>query len=88
MNYYAAVRAFLLVSEVGSFDLAAQRLSIEASTVSRYIANLESDLGIVLFYRSARGVELTDSGAMFRERVNVAFRGVGEARRAVSDRAR
>ncbi|MBV8627654.1 MAG: LysR family transcriptional regulator [Paraburkholderia sp.] len=49
---------------MGSFNLAAQRLSIEASTVSRYIANLESDLGIVLFYRSARGVELTDSGAM------------------------
>lgn len=84
MNYYAAIRAFLLTSEAGSFSIAARRLSVKASTVSRYISGLEADIGGELFSRSTHGVVLTERGAAFREFAKAAVEEFDEARNAVS----
>lgn len=54
---------FASVSDAGSFSEASRRLGIPVSTVSRKIADLESDLGNRLFERSTRQLRLTDVGS-------------------------
>jgi DNA-binding transcriptional LysR family regulator len=56
------MRTFVAVAEVGSFRAAAGRLSRVQSAVSHAIANLEVQLGVTLFDRSARRPRLTPEG--------------------------
>jgi len=52
-----------------SFSVAADKLDLATSGVSRYIGNLESWLGISLFQRSTRQVRLTEEGKIYLEKV-------------------
>ena len=61
MQYRCAVA----VSEELHFTRAARRLHMDQSAVSRHIQKLEAKLGIKLFVRSGRGVELTSAGQGF-----------------------
>jgi DNA-binding transcriptional LysR family regulator len=60
-----AVRTFVAVAEAGRFSDAADDLSITQQAVSKRIAALEKDLGVRLFTRTARGVQLTIDGQAF-----------------------
>lgn len=84
MDYFAAIRAFLQVSELGSFSKAAQRLEVKTSTVSRQINALEQDLGITLFNRSTRGIRLTEGGHRFHDHALKVMETLEEARSATS----
>ncbi len=53
------------VGEELNFTRAARRLHMDQSAVSRHIQKLETKLGIKLFVRGVRGVELTDVGKGF-----------------------
>jgi DNA-binding transcriptional LysR family regulator len=55
--------AFARVVEAGSFAEAARRIKMPTSTLSRRIAELESELGIRLLDRSTRRIRLTDVGS-------------------------
>ncbi|MBJ3816105.1 LysR family transcriptional regulator [Shimwellia pseudoproteus] len=57
-----ALTAFVESVACGSFSAAARRLHKSQSTISTAIANLESDLGVTLFDRSARQPVLTEQG--------------------------
>ncbi len=65
MDYFAALNAFVEAAHANNFSRAAEKLSIKASTVSRYIKDLEQDLGIALFNRSTRTLHLTEGGETF-----------------------
>ncbi|CRN03753.1 MULTISPECIES: LysR family transcriptional regulator [Pseudomonas] len=65
MDYFAALTAFVEAAEGNNFSRAAERLGIKASTVSRYVKDLEQDLGIALFNRSTRTLHLTEGGQTF-----------------------
>lgn len=65
MDYFAALTAFVEAGEGNNFSRAAERLGIKASTVSRYVKDLEQDLGIALFNRSTRTLHLTEGGQTF-----------------------
>lgn len=54
--------AFIAVADSGSFLKASERLSLSPNALRKQIALLEQDLGLTLFSRSVRGVELTPSG--------------------------
>ncbi|CAK7072713.1 MAG: HTH-type transcriptional regulator DmlR [Desulfovibrio sp.] len=59
---------FVEVAKNKSFSLAAEKLDMYTSTLSRRIALLEKRLGVQLFLRTTRRVELTDSGRIFYEK--------------------
>lgn len=53
---------FIQVADSGSFLKAAEKLYVSANAVTKQINLLESDLGVRLFTRSAKGLALTDAG--------------------------
>jgi DNA-binding transcriptional LysR family regulator len=55
----------LAVADELHFTRAAKRLHLDQSAVSRHIQKLERKLGIKLFVRASRGVELTEAGEGF-----------------------
>ncbi len=57
----ADLRAFVTVGELQSFAAAAKALHLSQPALSRRIAHLESLLGVRLFDRTTRSVELTCS---------------------------
>ncbi|WP_343598007.1 LysR family transcriptional regulator [Acinetobacter sp.] len=56
------LKTFILIVKQGSFARAAIHLGVTTSAVSSQIKNLEENLNIKLFNRSAHSVTLTDSG--------------------------
>lgn len=57
-----ALEQFVAVAEAGSFMAAAERLRLSQPTLSYNVKQLEASLGVQLFRRSARGVQLTSYG--------------------------
>ncbi|MET0069849.1 MAG: LysR family transcriptional regulator [Candidatus Thiodiazotropha sp.] len=62
-------RAFLVTAEEGSLSAAARALGLTQPTLSRQVAGLEEELGVALFEKVGRGLELTPSGAELLEQV-------------------
>ncbi|MCR9109760.1 LysR family transcriptional regulator [Marivita sp. XM-24bin2] len=56
------VRAFLVTAEEGSLSAAARALGLAQPTLSRQVDALQAELGVVLFERFGRGLELTPAG--------------------------
>ena len=59
------LRAFVAISELGSFTLAARRLHVTQSALSLLIKDLERELSVRLMDRGPRGISLTAAGADF-----------------------
>ncbi|MEZ7829010.1 LysR family transcriptional regulator, partial [Brachymonas denitrificans] len=57
------LRAFVAVARTGSFTLAAESLFITQSALSGLIKELEQALGLRLFDRSTRRLQLSDAGS-------------------------
>ncbi|MGO4303425.1 LysR family transcriptional regulator [Cupriavidus sp. RAF12] len=66
MNFdLADLRAFLSVADLGSFRAASEVLFLSQSALSRRVDKLEEALGVELFTRTTRKVELTTVGRAF-----------------------
>jgi DNA-binding transcriptional LysR family regulator len=64
-------RAFLVTAEEGSLAAAARSLGMTQPTLGRQVAALEKEIGIDLFTRRGRGLELTPNGIKLLEHVRL-----------------
>ncbi len=65
MDRLATMRTFVSVAETGSFSASARLLGVSAPLVSRHVSDLEAHLGIRLFNRTTRRVELSEAGEAY-----------------------
>jgi LysR family transcriptional regulator, cyn operon transcriptional activator len=70
---------FLAAAEHGSFTAAADVLHLARPSVSEQIAHLEAELGVALFVRTGRRLELTDAGRLLRPEAERTLAAAGEA---------
>lgn len=59
------LKEFVVLAETKNFWEASDRLYMNQSTLSKHIKSLENELGINLFLRTTRRVELTNYGQTF-----------------------
>lgn len=79
---FKSIRYFIAVAESGSISTAIQELRVSQSVVSAAIAQIEADVGTLLFERKARGMALTHAGHQFLRhayQIEVAMRNARDA---------
>ena len=59
------LRTFIALAQIKNFTKTAQQLFVAQSTVTNRIRDLEMELGVPLFIRSHKQVDLTPSGQKF-----------------------
>src|SRR3954451_20133376 len=79
---------FLAAADHGSFSAAASALLMSQPSLSEQIRRLEAELGVPLFVRAGRGIELTEAGRLLRphaERTLAEAQGALDSVREVHD---
>ena len=66
------LRYFIAIAEERSFTGAAERLWVAQPGLSTQMRRLEAELGVQLFKRHPRGIDLTQAGELFLERARAA----------------
>jgi DNA-binding transcriptional LysR family regulator len=79
MDRMAAMEAFVLVVDTGSFSAAARRLNVGQPAVSKLVAQLEEKLGVKLLVRTTRGLTATEAGLNYYERARRSIQEADEA---------
>ena len=62
------LRQIVAIDRAGSLSAASQVLNISQSTLTKAVADVEQDLGLAIFHRTARGVSATPEGREFLNR--------------------
>lgn len=65
MDRLTSIEAFIAVVDTHSFKRAAARLRLSPAMISTHVARLEENLGVRLFNRTTRRVDLTEHGRQF-----------------------
>lgn len=84
MDKFESMRAFKQVVDSNGFAAAAREMGLTRSTVNKYVANLENELGTQLLARSTRRVSPTETGQAFYDRCVGILSDLDEAISAVS----
>jgi len=84
MPPFKSIEAFIVVARALSFTEAASALHLTVPAVSRRIKNLETELGVSLFHRKPRALQLTEAGESYLSHLAPAI----ETIRHASDRVR
>jgi LysR family glycine cleavage system transcriptional activator len=83
-----ALTIFEAAARAGSFGRAASRVFLTQSAVSRGIAALEESLGVTLFQRAGRRVQLTDAGRAYAEQIGIALDQIRRATATATEAAK
>jgi len=68
MDKLTSLRAFVKVVELGSFSEAGRQLRLSRSAISKYVSDLEQDLGVHLLNRTTRHASPNENGQAYFER--------------------
>ena len=85
MDRFRSLEVFAATAEQLSFAAAARELKLTRAMVSKHIADLEGRLGVRLFHRTTRRVNLTEAGRALAERASNVIDAVNETEDAVRD---
>ena len=72
-NTFSTIPIFVAVVECGSFSLAAEKLGVTKSAISKRVTQLEDELGIRLLNRTTRKLSLTEAGKRYYDHVSQAL---------------
>ena len=67
---FRVLQYFLAVTREGNISAAAQSLNLSQPSLSRQLRDLEEELGVTLFIRGKRRIELTEEGLILRKRAS------------------
>jgi DNA-binding transcriptional LysR family regulator len=84
MDKLTSIKAFTRVVQHGSFAAAARELRLSRSAVSKYVIELEQELGAQLLVRTTRSASPTENGQAYFERCTTILAELEEADRAVA----
>lgn len=84
MDSLSGLLAFVRAAECRSFVAAGRQLGVSPSAIGKSVMRLEAKLGVRLFNRSTRRINLTDEGALFFERCRHILDDIEEAERELS----
>lgn len=71
-------KIFYEVAKTGNISKAAKELFISQPAISKSISKLEGNLGVSLFTRNSRGVQLTDEGKLLFNHTKAAFEALAQ----------
>lgn len=74
-----AVKSFVAAAKYQNFTRAAEALCVTQAAISRQIRELEAHLGVALFKRAGRAVELTEAGTIFYDAAYLSFVNISQA---------
>ncbi|AHG19063.1 LysR family transcriptional regulator [Chania multitudinisentens RB-25] len=77
------IRHFIAVAETGSISAAAQAVFVSQSSLTLAIQQLETDIGVRLFERHAKGMDLTHQGHQFLRQSYLILATVDNAKRSL-----
>lgn len=86
MDKLRALRYFKRAAELNSFSLAAKEFDVSASSISRRIKDLESELGVELLQRTTRKVSTTELGSVYYEMITDVLQKLNDADELLSQR--
>jgi LysR family cyn operon transcriptional activator len=78
-------RVFYWIAKTGSLSKAAEQLHITQPAVSHTVKQLESTLGGQLFFRTPKGVTLTQEGTVLLQYIEQAFQSVQIGEKAIAE---
>lgn len=84
MDKVMSMRVFSAVAKNGSFSDAAKKLSISKAMASKHVQSLENSLGVRLFNRTTRKLNLTDVGSAYFDKVDGILSDIDETELAIS----
>ncbi|MDW7683814.1 MAG: LysR family transcriptional regulator [Bacillota bacterium] len=79
------LQVFFEVSRCGSLTTAAEKLHISQPALSRQISSLEKEVGLDLFIRHSRGLQLTEAGRRLYEYTQKILNHAEEAQRVLDE---
>jgi DNA-binding transcriptional LysR family regulator len=83
MKQWDLLHTFVNVVEAGSFSVAADKLEVSKSLVSKHISTLENHLGTQLLFRTTRRLHPTDAGHALFLKCEHLFSSLAEAEQSV-----
>jgi DNA-binding transcriptional LysR family regulator len=87
IDIVTGMRVFTTVVDIGSFAGAADKLDLSRGMATRYVAQLETHLGVRLLNRSTRKLSLTEAGSDYYQRATQVLAMVEEAENSVAQNA-
>lgn len=72
-SFYGQLNVFQTIAQEGSISAAARKLQIAVPSVSQSLKLLEQRLGLPLFHRTTRNIQLSDAGKQLLERTQQAM---------------
>lgn len=78
-------RSFYYVAKTGNVSKASEQLYVSQPAVSRAIKQLEDELGCPLFFRTSKGVKLTQEGEVLFQHIEQAFNFIVSGEKKISE---